>query len=161
MHRKSTAIGTFSALALTGCLVPHGRGEPLYAVSGERPAPERVAQLDGYVKMVDGNPVEQDKSFELLPGCHVVETPARWGNGTSSGGVLVDTGNRRFAIPMKAGHRYHVDVSVKMMGGSTGSAAVEAFEQDPKGNKTIVYGPGIYAATTEECRVVESKSSDK
>jgi hypothetical protein len=155
--RQRTWIASL-VFAIAGCLVQRGRAEPLYPISGERLPPERVAQLDGYVRKVDDKQIDQSGSYELLPGCHIIETPARWGNVSSSGGVIVDTGNRVFTLLMKPGHHYHVDVSVKMMGGSGGSAAVEAFEQDPKGNRTVVYGPGINTATAEACSAAESSA---
>src|SRR5882672_1997302 len=138
----SSACGALLAFAaLSGCLAPHERGEPLYPLTDARPKREDVAQLGGYVRMVDNQQVTEGKSFELLPGCHIVGTPARWGRvDSSSGGVLVDTGHQTFALVMKAGHRYFVGVSVKMMGGSTGSAVVEATEEDPQGRKTTVIG---------------------
>jgi len=151
---KRALIVSF-ALALAGCLFHRGRGEPLYPMNGERPPPERVAQVDGYIRKIDDKRVEENKPYELLPGCHVIETPASWGNVSSSGGVMVDTGNHVFPVLMREGRRYHVDVSVKTMGGSTGSAAIEAVEQDPSGNKTVVYGLGINVATAEACREAE------
>src|SRR6267378_1637265 len=142
-----------SCLALSGCLVSHDRGEPLYPVTDARPKREDVAQLGGYVRMVDNQQVTEGKSFELLPGCHIVGTPARWGRvDSSSGGVLVDTGHQTFALVMKAGHRYFVGVSVKMMGGSTGSAVVEATEEDPQGRKTTVIGTAKSTADIETCK---------
>ena len=45
--------------AIAGCLVQRGRAEPLYPVSGERLPPERVAQLDGYIRKVDDKQIDQ------------------------------------------------------------------------------------------------------
>lgn len=154
-----TVLISVSAFAFTACLARGDRGEPLYPVSGERPAPERVSQLDGYVRTVDDRRVEEGKGFELLPGCHVIGTPAHWGNVSSAGGVLVDTGTLVFAVLMKPGHRYHVDISLKTMGGFSGSAAVEVTEADPSGNQTIVAGPGIRSPSADACRAAESSSS--
>jgi hypothetical protein len=141
-----------ACLALSACLAPHERGEPLYPASEPRPKREDVAQLGGYVRLVDNQQVTEGKSFELLPGCHIVGTPARWGRVDSSGGVLVDTGHQTFALVMKPGHRYFVDVSVKMMGGSTGSAVVEATEEDPQGKKTQVINAAKTTADIEACK---------
>ncbi len=110
--------------------------------------------------MVDNQQVTEGKSFELLPGCHVIGTPARWGRVDSSvGGTTVDTGQRIFALVMKRGHRYFIDVNVKMMGGSTGSAVLEASEEDPTGKKTQVLHPASSTADIDACREIASHSA--
>jgi hypothetical protein len=151
-------LASFVFLAASSCIAPHERGEPLYPVTGERLPRAQVAELGGYVRMVDDQHVDEDKTFELLPGCHVIGTPERWGRvDSSSGGVMVDTGRRTFALVMKPGHRYHVDVSVKMMGGSSGSAVIEATEEDPKGKKTGLFGPATSSMDIEQCKEAGSR----
>jgi hypothetical protein len=138
--------------AAVGCIAPSERGQPLYPVTGQRPAREDVAQIDGYIRLVDDQHVAEGRRFEVLPGCHIIGTPEKWGRVESSGGIIVDTGRRTFALVMKPGHRYHVDVNVKTMGGSTGSAQVEATEQDPKGTRTGTFAPATSTADIDQCR---------
>jgi hypothetical protein len=147
-----TCVTLAACLNPFACLAPHERGEALYPATGPRPRREEVAQLGGYVRLVDDQQVTEGRSFELLPGCHIVGTPARWGRVGDSGGVLVDTGHRTFALVMKPGHRYLVEVSVNMMGGSTGSAVVQATEEDPQGKRTQVIGPAKTTADIEACK---------
>jgi hypothetical protein len=138
---------------LTSCLVSQQRGEPLYPVNGPRPNESQVVQLGGYVRQVDGKEVKEGNVFELLPGCHIVATPARWGRvDSSSGGVMVDTGHQIFALVMKPGHKYLVEVVVEMMGGSTGSAVIRAVEDDDKGKRTGIFGPAGSSADLEKCK---------
>ena len=151
--RTSILLLALGVALTSGCIAPNERGEPLYPVKDARPPREEVAQLGGYIRLVDGQRVDEDKTFELLPGCHVIQTPEHWGRvDSSSGGVLVDTGHRIFALLMKPGHRYHVDVSVKMMGGSTGSAAVEATEEAPGGRKKQIFYPAQTTADIAACK---------
>jgi len=84
-------------ILLSRCLMTHERGEPLYPATEPRLSENQVAQLGGYVRQVDGKEVKEGKAFELLPGCHVVGTPARWRRADSggTGGVLVDTVGRK------------------------------------------------------------------
>ena len=150
---NANPIALAAAWLLVACIAPSGRGEPLYPVTEPRPKREDVAELGGYVRQVDNQQVSESGSFELLPGCHIIKTPAHWGSvDSSSGGILVDTGHRTFAIVMKPGYRYHIGVSVKTMGGSTGSAAVEGTEEDLKGKKTQVLYPATSTADIEACK---------
>ncbi len=124
-----------------GCIAPNERGYPLCPVVGSCP-PKEVARLDGYVKFVDSRDVSaHGTSFELTPGCHFVGTPSEWGRvAPGSGGVIIDTGRRTFAIPMRAGYRYHADVRVRSFGGSTtASGDLETIEQDASGRTTRVF----------------------
>ncbi|HEX9277100.1 MAG TPA: hypothetical protein VGA51_11990 [Casimicrobiaceae bacterium] len=146
------------AVALSACLAPHDRGEPLYPRMDPPPKPEELAHLGGYVRVVDDQQVTEGKSFDLLPGCHIISTPARWGRvEPQSGGTTVDTGHQTFALVMKPGHRYFIDVKVKMMGGSTGSAVLQAREEDPSGKTTQVLGPAHSFADIENCKQAGSR----
>jgi hypothetical protein len=147
------------AAALPSCLGSHDRGEPLYPVSGPLPAKDQVAQLGGFVRQVDGKDVTEGRSFELLPGCHVVVTPKKWGHvdSSGSGGVLVDTGRVTFALVMKPGHTYLIEVQVQMMGGSVGSAVVQTIEGDGAGNRVAVLHPAASTADIDACKEAGSQ----
>jgi hypothetical protein len=141
------------AFTLSACIVQQERVEPLYAVTGPRPKREEVAQVGGYILQIDDQQVSEGRLFEVLPGCHVVRTPARWGRTDSSALVTVDTGNRTFALLTKPGHTYVIDVSVELIGGgSTGSARLRVTEKDLDGKKTDGFGPMTSAEDIERCR---------
>jgi len=146
-------------ILLSRCLMTHERGEPLYPATEPRLSENQVAQLGGYVRQVDGKEVKEGKAFELLPGCHVVGTPARWRRADSggTGGVLVDTGHQMFALVMKPGHKYLVEVAVEMMVGSMGSAVIRAVETDAAGTRTGVFGPAASSADLETCKQMGSR----
>lgn len=133
-------------LSAAGCIHQGERGTPLYDSSAplER---DRVAMLSGHVQYVDGKDVSSLASpYELLPGCHVVGTPATWGASSFNGAVTAQTGTIWFAIPMQAGRRYSVRVDVPHMTGPTGTLTIAAHEQDAEGNGVGMFGP----ASSEE-----------
>jgi hypothetical protein len=80
------------ATAAVGCLAPPERGLPLYAAGAAAVPSGQVATLDvqvpfpsapgavrTFIQSVDGRDVATLASpFELLPGCHVVETAPHW-----------------------------------------------------------------------------------
>ncbi len=156
---KTFTIINVAAFALLGCIGGQSRGYPLYPATDPPRRQEEVAELTGYVSLVDGQDVSSHgASFELLPGCHLVATPSEWGRFESSGGVIVKTGHLTFALPMKAGRRYLVDVEVRTMGGSTGTAVVEATEKDINGNTTQMFGPVTSTEVVEACKQGQSRS---
>ena len=122
----------------SACITGTRRGYPLY------PNPplleeQRVALLTGYVHDVDGQDVSaHGQSFDLLPGCHVVGTPLKWGTMDSRAGAVITTGPHKFAIPMRAGHSYVVEVSssAPFFSAPTTPAYVSAREMDAGGHTT-------------------------
>jgi hypothetical protein len=114
----------------------------VYAVEGRRADLGEVARLDGYVRYVDGQDVsDHGDSFELLPGCHVIGTPSTWGksNEPASGAVLITTGKLTFALPMKAGHHYSVDLEVPFATGPSAPVSIKARERDLSGRITRIF----------------------
>jgi hypothetical protein len=134
--RMTTAAGRRARVLLcllvacAGCIARPVRGYPLYAANA-RPDADQVSLLAGYVARVDGRDVTSlGGAFELLPGCHLVETPVKWSKGTPTYGVLVaTTGPLTFALRMTAGNRYEVKVAAGMPTGPTGTAFVRAEEK--------------------------------
>lgn len=126
----------------TGCIAGQDPGYPLYPVDPPR-ASHEVARLVGYVRFVDGQDVSSlGKAFELLPGCHVVGTPSSWTQGqVNAGATTVQTGRVDFALPMRAGHQYVIEVYVEPMTGPTGRAGVRALERTASGETTHVFVP--------------------
>ena len=143
-------------VTILGCIAGEGRGYPLYPTTGAGPMdPSRVVRLAGYVRFVDGVDVsEHGTRFELLPGCHLIGTPSRWGSASMSGGVAVSTGTLTFALPMKAGHQYAVSVETSLAGGGgpTQPAFVRAYERDASGAVTETFAPASSQSDVQRCR---------
>ncbi len=120
--------------SLTACIAAPTRGHPLY-VSAAPLRADQVAVLAGYVARVDGRDVAGLGTTELLPGCHVVETPDRWSaTGRPAMGALVaTTGPLTFVLPMAGGRRYDVKVDAEMPTGPRGAAAIYALESRQDG----------------------------
>ena len=148
---RASWLATMSATAcLSGApIVDH----PLYPESEGQLTPDRVARLVGYVHAVDGRDVSNlDGGYLLLPGCHIVVTPNEWGRGDmNSGAVTVRTGPVPFAIPMRAGYQYSVEVDPGVMTGPTGRATLKATETDAAGNFVSQFEPARSEAELAEC----------
>jgi hypothetical protein len=112
-----------------------------------------VSTLYGYVARVDGRDVASLGTVEVLPGCHLVETPVRWSGGGGTYGVTVaTTGPLRFALRMTAGHRYEVKVETDpMTGGPTGTAYVLAEEMTGTGEPLRRIGPVKSSTAVDAC----------
>lgn len=111
----TTAIGLVgAAVVLAGltaaCVSNEARGTPLYPESGQPRARGEVALLTGPIKAVDGKPVAGGgSSFELLPGCHVVEIGGRVGSmDPSQGGWTATVPQLFYAFQMEAGGTYSI-----------------------------------------------------
>jgi hypothetical protein len=134
------------------CITGTRRGYPLY------PHPplmeqQRVAFLTGYIHDVDGKDVSQHgRSFDLLPGCHIVGTPEKGGTMDSTAGVVITTGSRKFAIPMKAAHSYVIEVgSPTAFSGITGPASLSGREIDEAGKTTRRFAPAASLPDVQDC----------
>jgi hypothetical protein len=152
-----------------GCLAtpPAQRGYPLYEVAAERPPANQVASLGtilpggstpgggatSFIKSIDGRDVSTlAETFELEPGCHVVET--------ASGLVVTnDTitfrgqlGTRVFPFRMRAGHQYLVVVEFGPSAGSTVRVSLFAEERDASGAHTQQVAPATSPADVQACR---------
>jgi hypothetical protein len=144
-----------AALGLA-CVTARSRGYPLYPSTTGRLDETRVARLGGYVHFVDGQDISAlGGQFELLPGCHVIGTPALWGGSTLTGRgtVRAHTGEVTFALPMKAGYQYTVEVVIYPgLNGGRYTHVVRAFEQDAQGAKTRTFKRAPSSSTIEACR---------
>jgi len=113
--------------------------------------------LDGYVHSVDGVEVSSlARPFELLPGCHVVETPERWSSkgGGPHGVTVATTGHREFALPMRPGCSYIVDLHVTPGFGfdTQRPAALLATELCAAGEPTRVFQPSGHPDDLDTCQ---------
>jgi hypothetical protein len=119
-----------------GCAGGGSRGEPLYPTPNGPLPREQVALVGGYVAAVDGHDITGHGLVEVLPGCHVVTTPKKWGSVGAMSGMTITTGRLVYAIPMKAGYRYTIDLGGGELHTPTGQIQIVAYEQDPAGNTT-------------------------
>jgi hypothetical protein len=139
------------AIVAGGCLAgpAGGRGSPLYPVGPSRPAPADVATLDyrrpsgsapvvgspSFIRTVDGRDVStMTAPFELLPGCHVVETAGREVTAAKAGGYTGDLGPHVFPFRMRADHEYTVVEEAEPVNGFA-TVSVHAIERDLAGKQ--------------------------
>jgi hypothetical protein len=125
------------------------RGYALY--SGTRSADE-VAMLSGYVGFVDGRDVtKHGLSFELLPGCHVVQTPDTWGESSQDTPLVATTGHLAFVVWMRPGHHYSVTVKEEGAGTPVTRVQVAVLETDAKGNRVRSLSPTTSEKELRDC----------
>jgi len=157
------AVITVGALALvTGCLTGSSRGHALYPAIDPPPKQDEVARLTGYVERVDGREVSSfGSSFDLLPGCHIVQTPTEWGTFGGVGGVVMKTGNLVFPLPMQAAHQYVIAIRTTDTSGPVANAVVEATETDLDGNIIHVFSPAQSVAEVDACSTWKAPSRSK
>jgi hypothetical protein len=141
-------------LALLGgpaCIAGVPRGYPLYTAV-PRPGVDQVAMLAGYVARVDLREVGSlGGIFELLPGCHVIETPTKWAEGSSYGALVATTGTITFAIPTRPAHRYEIVVEADVPTGPVGPISIRARESDLAGETVRFWGPARSRDEVEAC----------
>lgn len=135
-----------AALLLAGCAIGPTRGKPLYA--GERRPLASVATLRGPVLTVDGNAVSaRERSFELLPGCHVVVSGGSVGHGADREAWLAHLPTTAFAIRMQPGATYSITFAIDpaLGRGPIGTGRILASERDAQG-----YSRAVPAAQNED-----------
>lgn len=142
------------AMALSpSCISAGRRGYALYP-SDRVLASSEVAAVAGFVQDVDGQDVSKHGSnFEVLPGCHVVGTPTKWGQMNTNSGVMIATGRCIFVLPMQAGHQYFIEVGeYTFTNGPTSKAIVVAHETDANGSIVREFVPATSPKDFEICR---------
>ena len=140
------------SLVSTSCAIGPTRGVPLYA--GERRPLETVATLRGPVLEVDGRPVSsRERSFELLPGCHVIVSGGSVGHGADREAWIAHLPTTVFAIRMQAGSTYNVvfDIDPALGRGPIGTGQILATERDAQG-RTRRLAAITTEAKAEGCR---------
>jgi hypothetical protein len=150
----SLALGVFLG-GLASCFHER-RGVPIYP-GGESPRPRNeVALLYGPIRFVDGERVTaKGDTFELMPGCHVVQIGGQAGNfgPLQQGGWVMTLPPLTFAFRMAAGGTYAINVNADpALGlGPNGTGRVVAREQDAHGHISVV--PAVHArAAVDACR---------
>jgi hypothetical protein len=143
------------ALSAVACVSGGGTlPDRLYPPAPQPLGPQQVSTLSGYVQFVDDKDVSSLSGyFELLPGCHVIGTPSRTGvptPGRTSVGIFT-TGRWTFALPMKAGHQYRIEVSTGVTG-SLVRITIKGYESDLRGNKTREFEHATSPKDIEACK---------
>jgi hypothetical protein len=138
---------------LTACGLGPTRGTQLYA--GDRRPLEQVATLRGPVLQIDGQPMSpKQRSFELLPGCHIVVSGGSVGHGTDHDAWIAHLPTTVFAIRAQAGSTYNVtfDIDPALGRGPIGSGEILVKERDRAGTLRAV--PAV--KTTEDVRACQA-----
>jgi len=125
---------------------------PLYSNPEQKRPAEQLATLVGDLAYVDGKDVSaHGNSFELLPGCHVVGPPEKWGKVDYSHSIWANIGKLNFAIPMKARHRYVVRIDVGMSNGAGSTLNIVVREETMDGTVTRYFRPIKGLVPVEDC----------
>jgi len=124
-------------------------GYPLYAKVGAGPGPDKVATLYGPIQTVDDqNVAARGRTFELLPGCHVVTLQRSIGEGSASGAWAANLPRLVVAFEMKPAHRYVISSTSPDASAPVGRIVLTASEKAPDG--TVVRVP--FARSAEDVR---------
>jgi hypothetical protein len=148
----------FAALTCWACVPSAAEQPPGYPLYGDSRLPRgQVAELvtlmpggtsvgagsEGLIKSVDGKDVSTlDTAFELLPGCHIVQTSSR---------VLIsndkiiwrgELGTNTFAMQMKPGNTYVVKLELVDTMNSSGRITMSAIEENATGQEIQRLTPG-------------------
>jgi hypothetical protein len=143
---------------------------PLYPNPERRLDPSKVAKLfaqssaptsSAIIKIVDGRNVaaQEAGAFELLPGCHVVQTTDNLVMANDYVTWRGNPGPRVFALRMKAGRTYVVRLDLNQGIGLTARISIRAMEQDPQGATTATFDPATTAEDIKACRAWHSDES--
>jgi hypothetical protein len=141
--RRAVGVASLLALAaLNGCVATERRGTPLYPNPRAPRARAEVALLHGPITMVDGGDVSsRGVSFELLPGCHIVQIGGDVGNfDPQYGGWAASLPALTYAFRMRPGGTYTINLEqVPALGqGPMGRGQIIAREEDAEGRTSIV-----------------------
>jgi hypothetical protein len=162
MQKHGVVFVMTLALSAASCLSGAGaRPYQLYPPAPQPLAPEQVSTLTGYVQLVDDKDVSSlGGYFELLPGCHVIGTPSHWSERSpgSYSVVVATTGRWTFALPMRAGRRYRIEVIVGVMTGPTAPLTIKGYESDLRGNQTREFEHATSPKDIEACKQEAARS---
>jgi len=153
--RTRSVVGlATAALALVSASCHPGiaaRGYPLYPKLGDGPGRDQVSILRGQIAYVDGNGVsDKGTSFELLPGCHVVQLARSVGESAGDGAWSAHLPRFTFAFEMKPAHTYTIDLRFQDTSSMYGRVFVVAQEHAPDGS--VVRVPVARGTDIDDCR---------
>lgn len=152
------AIVIVTAVATGGCIADRASGVPLYPVTGAPLDASRVARLSGYVRYVDDQDVSRRGGvFDLLPGCHLIRTPTSWGKSSNMGAIVAATPELTFALLMRAGYQYSIELIADTPSGPSGDVDVKAFERDAQGKLVQTFG---WAKSTQDLKHCASAAAE-
>jgi hypothetical protein len=158
--QKHGVVFMVTLVLSAGCLSGGGlRPYRLYPPAPQPLAPERVSTLEGHVQFVDDKDVSSlGGYFELLPGCHVIGTPSHLGVPSPGRTAVswVTTGEWTFALPMKAGYQYRIEVIMPSV--RTVPLKVKGYESDLRGNQTRTFERATSPNDIEACRQEAARS---
>jgi hypothetical protein len=161
---RTKLIGVVLCLAGSACAVRVSEvpAYPLYPNPGRHLDASEVAKLaaladsptsGALLKSVDGKdlPDQGMQTFELLPGCHVVQTPNDLVLASDYMAWRGNVGSRIFPLRMKPGHTYVIRLSLvqDMSGGAR--VSIRAEEQDLGGTTTATFEPAKSADEIRAC----------
>src|SRR6185369_2007909 len=93
------------ALLAGACGTQAATGYPLYPKLGDGPGADKVSTLYGPIQTVDGQDVSsKGRTFELLPGCHVVTLQRNIGEGSATGAWAANFPRLTFAFERNRDH---------------------------------------------------------
>lgn len=140
--RSSSFAWLVVSLLLGSACIASGAERTMSPPAENAAAEYHPPTLEGYVAHVDGRMVLQTHPVELAPGCHLLQTPFVYTPPESLSLNRIErsivTGRRLFAVPMRAGYRYIVEVEPSS---SAISPNIVAYELDANDYKTRVFHP--------------------
>jgi hypothetical protein len=154
----AVAVGC-NLLALSSCVRRNPRGVALYSPSAATTSSSTVVQLIGPIRSVDGKDVD-GTTFELLPGCHVVEIGGLEHHiDPRVGGEIGTLPRLVYAVWMTAGHTYVVELSREpdFRSGPVSQVRILLREQDVEGRVVATIAPATDIQTIEDCRAAATR----
>jgi len=146
---RGIAVAGSLVACLGGACGSQSVGYPLYAKVGAGPGPDKIAMLYGPVQTVDDRDVAaKGRTFELLPGCHVVTLQRNIGEGSATGAWAANLPHLVVAFEMKPAHRYVISSTSPDSSAPVGRIWLTASEKAPDG--TVVRVP--FARSDEDVR---------
>lgn len=136
-------LASAASIGLAACISSQPRAYPLYPYPEAGVSTEQLAHLSGYVQVVDGRDVSTlGTSFDLLPGCHEIQTPQAYGHSEMNvGAMYCKTGHIVYSIDMKAGCSYSIKVEMEKTGGHTYACRVQAYARNAIGEVKQTFDP--------------------
>lgn len=156
-------------VSFAGCAgtVATTQGYPLYKTEPARLPDNQIARLStklplgagpgagatSFIKAVDNRDVSTlDSIFDLLPGCHVIQTESSFIMSNNNVTWRAQLGPRLFALEMKPAHVYFIVVELNEGMSGHGRIKVYATEEDMNGKQTGTFPPPATLSEAMKCR---------
>lgn len=152
LRLATAAVLGLAASTTAGCHSVGKSGYPLYPPSAVPPAPAQIATLVGPVNTVDDvNVRDKGRTFQLLPGCHIVTLERNVGQGGDNGAWAANLPRITYAFEMKPGHLYKISIDTEFGSSAIGRMKIEARETAPDGS-SVRWGSVRGDGDLDECR---------